>query len=417
MTPKFDIAFVTQSSRWGDCLSQLPLVYHEAQKGKKVIFVGPKQLAPWLDGIGYCEFQAIPDNVEKPAVWAKWLAPEILTAPDPLPEPQTDSWAKEAWHLLGRLPLWKQNLPLVFDKWKPEIGKEKFIVIAPEGRSARFPYRDLLVKLMTLKFSDTEFVVWDALNHPDLKPETWHEILANAHCLITPDTMHLHLARAFPNLPVVALVNDKIIDGPFPRWLKSPWQPNHIFHCLYGDFPIRAVDVLDKIENAKLPIGDVTQMWSALDPIDPETKRLPNHLEITRGMFGRDSTAIKDAAGNKDGMECPFLKDAIRAWALGAKGKSLLVLTRGATNIENLDAVKASQPVYAHRVIRHSDAHEDYHPAFDLFAFTKEFWEQHGKTLPDLVLSNDTEWTITLAHWMQSKGAREIRNVCYRRAV
>ena len=413
----YDLAFVTASARYGDFLSLLPLIYHEAQQGKKCALVGPKELAPWFHGIGYCDFITNPTNLPMYKTTSKEnrigdaTFKEVIAAPDPLPAPTTDSWQKDQWKWLNRLHLWKENLPLVFDKWsnsQSDGHSLPLVLIAPNGRSSPFPYMALLEKLVSAlgqfnysfledKLSPSRVLIW----------------MRQAHCLITPDTMHLHLARACPDLPVFALVNDAV-DSRGMLWQKSAWQPNHVFHCLYSDWPKRALEMLDLIPNAKTGLEQraknlYVQVTSSLDPQDEKVTRLPAHIEIHPGTFGRSAKH----GSVKDPLAYPYFKDCIRAAVLGMSVNQYVVVSRGATHLGLPRPDESGDAFFSRRVIRRGDT-EEAHPAYDLFAFTKEFWQAHGGDLADVLWSDEYGWTQLVAAWMRKHGAKEVNGVCWR---
>lgn len=416
----YDIAYATQSSRSGDMLNLLPLLHADAKEGKRVVFVGPETLRSWFDGIGYCAFEGLTlplaGQVGATTQAAK-LAETVVAPPYNAQPPITDSWAKEMWLLLGKLPLWKQNLPVVFDRRDAKreailldrmLFKKPVILLAPEGRSSPLPFSSLLRVLIDLKFENSYNVIdLSALDLPH--PFDFLALYEKAHCLVTVDTMHLHLARACPELPVVALVNDTPTEGiACPLWRKSPWFPQHVFHCGYSDFPVRAVGMLDAIAQAT-PIKpkDVVCITSSLDPQDETTKR-NGWLRATPGMFGRD--AKYSSVG--DSIRYPFLKDVIRAAAASCSEGGKIVLSRGRTHVTDIDH---PDPFYVSRSIR-SGGVEEYHPAFDLFVFGKQFWNKHAGDLPDLLLSDDYGWTQVMAQWMRLHGGSEGKYACYRTA-
>lgn len=423
----YDIAYATQSSRSGDMLNLLPLIHADAKEGKRVVFAGPETLRPWFDGIGYCAFEGLglplAGQVGATTQAAK-LAETVVAPPYNAQPPITDSWAKEMWLLLGKLPLWKQNLPIVFDRRDAKreailldrmLFKKAVILLASEGRSSPFHSSSLLRVLVDLKFGAAYNVI--DLSEIDLPhPFDFLALYEKAHCLVTVDTMHLHLARACPELPVVALVNDTLTEGlACPLWRKSPWFPQHVFHCGYSDFPVRALEMLNAIQNPNIAFKTKDKVLQVISSLDPGWEpRLDNHLEIVPGMFGRDGKN----SSTKDALRYPFLKDAIRAAAACCFDGDLICLTRSATAINVIDGrtFKDLAPWFSARTIVREDGAQEFHPAYDLFCFSKTFWNEHGGDLPDLLWSDDHGWTQVMAQWMRLHGGKEVKGVCYRTA-
>jgi len=58
-----------------------------------------------------------------------------------------------------------------------------------------------------------------------------------------------------------------------------------------------------------------------------------------------------------------------------------------------------------------------HHPAVDLFAFTREFWQAHEKELPDLVMGLDFAWHRVLVEWLKRAGAKELNMEVWRKAA
>ena len=136
------------------------------------------------------------------------------------------SFVKEYWRLAGKMPLWDSVLPLVFDRRDKEREKalistvlprklgrqpakpDKILLVATGGTSSPFPYVELLWTLLRLNFTKG----WRIVDLSGVQAHRFYDLLAlyeRAHCLVATDSAPLHLARACPTLPVMALTNDR----------------------------------------------------------------------------------------------------------------------------------------------------------------------------------------------------------------
>jgi len=174
---------------------------------------------------------------------------------------QTESFEKEMWRVAGKLDLWPQNLPLVFDNrskeretklfsdlsadWHWKKKEQPLILVSTSGFSSPFQYTELLWELINAKLKG-----YNVVDVSNLKAERIYDLLGlyeKAHCLIATDSAPLHLAQAV-NLPVCAL----IADTP-SMWHGTAWRPNHISYIRYKNFPCDYMNLFNAIENIGKP--------------------------------------------------------------------------------------------------------------------------------------------------------------------
>lgn len=174
---------------------------------------------------------------------------------------QTESFEKEMWRVAGKLDLWPQNLPLVFDNrdkdreqklfsglssdWHWKKKEQPLILVSTSGFSSPFQYTELLWELINAKLKG-----YNVVDISELKAERIYDLLGlyeKAHCLIATDSAPLHLAQAV-NLPVCAL----IADTP-SMWHGTAWRPNHISYIRYSNFPRDYQNMFNAIENIGKP--------------------------------------------------------------------------------------------------------------------------------------------------------------------
>lgn len=441
--------------RAGDIINILPLLWLDAQSGTRSKLMVAKEFAGLLDGCSYLDpviFDGDFMELDRAVEQAKTLSDDIrvcqLAGPrnDVLKlayekiglhvgDPQTEAYNKESWRLAGRFNEWRNQPPLVFDqrdqhretllKANHFTDKRKKVLIAVDSISSPFKYKDLLVNMLQLKF----FRNHEIIDLSKIRADRLYDMLGllednSVKCLVAADTSMLHLAYACKKLPVVALVQDQPT-----LFFGSAWRPNHIFHCRYGDFPTRAVEMLDAIAKIGKP-GNwfnppsvkprVIHVWSQYD-ITPENtcrhERAKMAWEKTSqfvdmvsfpveiGAVGRDSQTVF-----KDEYRFPYVKDVIRNACLRADDDDLIVLSRADTIFENVPPANQF-PFYCYR--RSHDGSWT-SPAVDLFGFTKKWWRENQDNCPDLIMGHDPSWHQVLKHLIMLSGGRDITGACWR---
>lgn len=446
-----------QLGRNGDILTLLPLLWHYAQKGERCGLMVAKDYAGLLDGVSYVEpvvFDGKVHELKRAVAQAKTLSKDVMCVqvngppdavlecsyrPAGLDKATTDCFVKEQWKLAGALDLWKEQLPLVFDKRveKDTDFTKNTILVSTGGVTSPFPYSELLKELLRMRFPAMEDY-WAIESLDSIKLDRLYGLLdfyENKHvvCLVASDSAPLHLAWAVPTLPVVALIKDT------PSWWHgSPWRANHIDHIRYSDFPFRAVQMLDRIASLASPVHrppsaspspKIIHVWSDYDIEDRNKENCRKAAQswqaiygnggnwvptpIPVGAVGRDShTALKDP------KRVPLVKDVLRLASFRADADDVLCLTRADT-IAPASLTLDGTPCYAHRetIPSGSDSGTSWSPACDLFAFTKRWWREHEAEYPDLLLANDWAWNRVLMELVKRHGGREITPGIKRRAV
>lgn len=418
---------IVQLSKVGDVLNVLGIARLATKFGKRVGIMTCAEYAPLLDGCSYVDkviFDGKPWEIEKAVEQAKKLCPAVHVtqvngprevvnkfAYQPAGQTQcvTDSFDRESWKLLGLLDEWGKE-PLVFDQRdedreellfehaKQQINKKKkIILIAPDSVSSPFSYRELLMTLVQLKYRDCRVV-----NLCDIKADRFYDLLGLyeiAHCLITVDTAHLHLARAVPSLPVMALVQDSPT-----YWHGTAWRPQHHFHCRYGDFPKRALEMFTAIENLAYETSKTGFVHLYPGEVRHDCSRID--LAIQPGSIGRDSSLVLN-----DKEHFPMLRDALLSSLNHVASDAIVYFSRRETKFNlhfDSEHKHPEYPFYAYRL------HQgQFVPAADLFCAPAEFWRKILPEIPDLVLAPDAYWSRCLVEIFKAHGAREIEPVIY----
>lgn len=215
--------------RYGDILNALPIAYELSRTVGRPKFVVSKQFWTILKGVSYVDPVVWDiDYKELPRAIARLPKEAIICQSYKHPDQRrlTESYQKEAWRVAGWLDKFG-TLPLIFDKRNVEREyrvSERYVLFA--GTSVSSPMdTDAIWMRLSDQFS---------MAHP-MKQETPYDLLGqieSSQCIVTVDTMHLHLARA-THTPIVALINN--------GWYGSVPQGNVKAAIRYADATPEAV--------------------------------------------------------------------------------------------------------------------------------------------------------------------------------
>ena len=422
-------------SRYGDLMNLMPIWFRDAQIPGAPAFNAPSKVvvsaeyASLFDGISYADpiiFNGPTHEIQKAVDFAKTLGGEVVCPMFNGPREQIDavvrtqkpgqatSYEKDAWRVTGNLKFWDDCLPLVFDHRDAQReekllrehdlikrGKQKpLMLLSLNGNASPFPYADLLRELVALKFGND----WRILELP--QAERIYDLLAiyeRASLLIAADSAPLHLAWACRKLPVFALTQDRPT-----LWHGSSWRPTHLWYCRYHDWPERAVEMCQMIENLQLSQESTftLQVWSEYQTarkIAPASCWLPVH----RGLCGRDS-----ANTLQDEKRHPYLKDVLRmAIQRASLDLTNIVLRRPDVTICDSLCPPHEPPFFSYRLTRNGDG-DRFAPIADLFCATKKWWKELLPEIPDFVLNNDHYWSEGLRVLFQQRGATDATGCC-----
>lgn len=423
--------------RTGDLLSILPFLKAEPEKPNLVV---SNQHIDLFDGVSYVNAvpfdggihmlreafdfskEKFPDVKSLQVIGNTNDVAELTYAPNGQNSAITTSFVKEIWKIAGKMHLWDDVLPLIFDQRNPERetallkscnvagtpGRKKpLLLVSIKGNTSPFPYCDLLMELLRLKFGK-EFHI---LEPP--KAERIYDLLAlyeRAHCLVTVDSAPLHLARACPDLPVIALTNDRPM-----LWNGSAWEPNWAWCCRYHDFPERATEMLSAIETCRCEmVSPFIRVWNEYDLDQKPRHTTRKLLPVYPGACGRDS-----ANTIKDEKRVPYFKDCLRMGLQRAVKDERVCLTRPDTGIEMsavMDMLPKSLAAFAYRLTRNGEG-DTFSPISDLFCAPKSWWKERLSEIPDLLFGNDYYWSQALWALFKKHGAVDVTGVCYRMAT
>lgn len=326
----------------------------------------------------------------------------------------TTSWQKEMWKVAGQLSDWDSCLPLTFDKRDSvrekrllrevfpgkTTGKKPIMLLALDGKSSPFPHKEMLRFLLKAAFGKG----WRIVELP--QAARLYDLLAlydNARLLVAVDSAPLHLAWAVRSLPVIALANDKPL-----LWTGSPWRPNMVWYCRYGDWLNRWQQMLDVIDCQPQPLplspNVDLRVWSEYETRANKPDAFWHDLPISIGACGRDSAGIL-----QDPKRVPYLRDCIRMAIQKARPGQVIVLTRPDIRTHDAHLHTTKQVAYSYRMQGDSFA-----PICDLFTAPREWWKEHLSEIPDLLLGNDYHWSEVLRMIFQKHGAQDVTGTCHR---
>ncbi len=420
-----------QLGRYGDILTVLPLLWRDAQRGERSRIMVAKEFASVLEGVGYCDtaiFDGPYHEIGKACEEAEKLGGPVvctqINGPTELvrefsygPAGQQcavcTSYQKEMWKLAGALKEWDEQYPLVFDRRDP--GREAALVnsVLPKRKGKKKPVLLLALGGTTSPFLWRGMVEYAASRVLDKKyrvitlphAERLYDLVGLMECadlMMATDSAPLHLARAIPQLPVIAFANDQ------PRlWNGSSWRPQHVAYCRYGDFATRYEEVMTLVEQYRFdrpPIhnGPVChRVWNSY--AETPQKRaamlqpfpLSNMIDlpIEPGSCGRDSVQLL-----KDEKRVPYLKDCLRMGMQRARANDYIMLTRPGIRMKEISFTGDASYAYRLQGGKHF-------PVVDLFCAKKEWWKAHLAEIPDYLLGGDFFWSHGLWAIFKKHGA------------
>jgi predicted GH43/DUF377 family glycosyl hydrolase len=252
------ICFV-QNSKTGDILNIIPILYERfRQTGQKQVLALSRTFRDIVEGCSYIE----------PIIWdgdwtdlnglLKMVQAQFKTVVSLSTfgrtlklVKQTPSFALEQYQLAGMLAQY-DTLPLVFDLRNPAREQEllqkyvphddPLILVGDHSNSSPFEHTDKLVRLLRDNFGSTHRILRLSEVYAD-RVFDLHALYERAKCLVSIETMHLHLAGRYEKAPpIVALVTDKP-----EMWHGTAWHKSFALHCRYADFEQRKDEIVSTV--------------------------------------------------------------------------------------------------------------------------------------------------------------------------
>lgn len=236
----------------GDCISHLPIIYHEFIKsGRKPHVVVSQQYAWIFDRVPFAEVTVFPGDwtdLDGALLFAKQRFSEVVCLSvfgrDFPIHQKTSSFQLEAYERAGVLHLWdKLPMPeIVFKPADSSTPSRGAILFADYSESSPFMQANELFLLLQEAFPERvvlrtsqickEAHLFDCL--------AWY---AAADALVTIETSHLHLSAA-TKTPVFALATDRPA-----KWNGSAWSKRFAFYCRYSEFSTRKQELVDAMRD------------------------------------------------------------------------------------------------------------------------------------------------------------------------
>jgi hypothetical protein len=436
---------IVMPGRFGDIINILPCARDIALKqGGNCAIMVSAEFASVLDGCSYVEPVVISSHFTdiQPAIaqaqemFAKVLVAKVNEKSVGVTT-QCGSFNEESWRQIGywgmsndegRMTNAWETLPLVFDRMDREREKrlnaetqrrreDKKVLVNFSGKSAPFEHGDEIKRM----FSGA----WDVVDLGSIRAHRIYDLLGlmdAAQLLITGDTATMHLAAA-SGIPVVNLIGDQPT-----RWHGSKPRNNSVLEIRYSE-----VHRLKEIWTVPLPWRPRTwHVWSDY-VMSGEALRRHQLARSTWPTAWIDLPVRENKRVINDQMRSlPFIRD-LMAHAVDCAGPhDRIVLTNADTCVSDEAAARIEEALrergcaYSFRrdfmalplgrlmnqeVIR-SGRH---YPGADLFACTVDWWQKHGRLLPDLVLGAEA-WDWCLRTLMHTTGGAQFDDLIYHEA-
>jgi glycosyltransferase involved in cell wall biosynthesis len=434
--------------RYGDIINILPILLHIHNEFKKPFLMVNKHFANLLDGVSYVtpfvvDYQT--HQLNEAIAFAKTQFKDVICAqiyggPQYAQERLCPSYNMEAWRVCGFLhkftdPSWR---PL-FDRRdttaerslvsKASSDKPTLLVNVTHASSSPFNHGPDLLKAIQESLQPK----FNIVDIGGLKLPHVYDLLGlmeNAGCLVSIDTVHLHLAAAVPKLPVVALTNH----GPWVGTISR--RPS--INITYAEAATDFARVINSIVNAVA--GDST--IQPIAPSNPPERRLfhcvERHSEPHNEQRNRKATAWtswktlydagvipctlyeneypRSAFDIGERRHLPYLKDVLARGMRQATPDDIIFFTNDdnvlhpelpemlryhvslyeCCSSQRCEFRDISMPALDGPPAAFAKTGNLNHMGRDLLAFTKRWLEAHWEEIPDFILGC-SDWDLCLA--------------------
>lgn len=429
------LALFSSLGRAGDVLNALPLAkrYFD-QTGRNPYFQTAAAYANLLDGVSYVE-PVIYEGEFTNGILALYQACQLTSDIRVCqiygfglnPPQDCTSFARQSWVSAGADVPWG-SLPLFLDRRNayreallvdPVVSMlhgNKLILVALNGQSSPFPYRGLVMRELKRRLG-SGFHILDLC---EIKASRFYDLLGLfdiAHCLVTIDTGHLHLAHA-SKVPVISFIT-RDPSG----WHGSPWRPNHVGRWYYDEVPAH----LDEIFSLNAVMDGKREWWKPKiihtwsdwreGEVNPELqKRAQVAQESWQVEYNLGQCWIpcehKRTAATRTGQDVcdphpvAYVHDTIKnGMDQATKDSDIIVLSNAdvgmtpGTTAKILEVVGRHGAAYSHRrdfkqidkpFISESQVLKgDWYCGTDLVAFTVGWWKKHAHEYGDFLLGRE----------------------------
>lgn len=424
-----------QLGRFGDILHLIPALYHKYQQtGEKPTIMVAKEFSEAVEACSYLnaiifdgdfrEIHAATQSIKNPkvaqVVGDKQVIAQVYGRNYSVPF-YADSFVKDSWRLAGFEMLWRNNLPLIFDKRNHKRESELSSAINPRGlssvlvftsgHSSPFKHERLLLQMVETWFPS------HLLIHNPVAEKIYDLVglMEQADCIFSTDSAPLHLAQATCT-PVVALATDHP-----SLWHGSPMRKNHISYSRYSSFPEEIPAINDNLENM-YEKNDVIHVFSNYPMSGGSLKRYAQSRSTWSGYL----LGLTDSALTRGGNDTPFIKDMLRLACLKAEQDSVIILTNSDTSFYDgarnriIESVRTHGSCFSYRHDYHGEPRTIGSPeegvekygGCDVFAFTKLWWQEKQNLYPDMQLGREG-WDCVMRHLIQMQGGAEVKDAIY----
>lgn len=386
--------------RYGDILNILPACYGLAQRGQKPTLIVSAQFADILDGVDYVnvrKYSGEPENLHHVIALCSQL-PDLRVAQvnrNPDQRHLEDSYCKEAYRLAELHGLFKRY-PLVFnkrdrDRERELLGRvfpkvydiEPFIAVATNGVSSPFKNSKQLVDGLRSRFPEMRIVSLDGIKAE--KPYDLLGVMDCCSCLVTVDTMHLHLANA-AKCPTVCLLNDG-------------WRGSAIPATCVGSMRYTRFQVDQLCDMVEVSLEKTNMVWGIIDLYGNERRHRVakksyskfDHLLTTEGI-------ARTAVDIGDTRSLPMLKDMLGRALTFARAGDVIVWTNDDVEILDLGPLVSHVGKFGAVTMRRDPAHM----GRELMAFKWEWLADKFHDFPDGVVA--CPWfDLAIAAWVRKR--------------
>lgn len=381
--------------RYGDIISQLPVVYARYKSGGATTFVVADEFLDLFDGVSYCSTIRYSGRREEltHVIGLCREIPDLRVAQvdrNPDQSKRERSYAIEGYRLGGFRDLWRKS-QLVFDRRDPQreesllartIKSNQFILVNTKGESSPFANSEQLINGL-----QSRFPYYQIVDLSKVRGERIYDLLGlmdRAACLVTIDTATLWLANT-AKCPVVALVNNGWRGSPSPTTATATFR--------YLDFQID--QVCDEVEKTLLPTGDIVGI---VDRFGMEKRHIEAFksqeeafdLSLTTGYLDRDARSIGDS------RPLPMLKEMMAKAIKFSSGRDIIVWTNDDVKILDLAPVVDHVRRFGVVGVRRDPAHI----GRELFAFRWDWLADRLYNFPDCVVASPW-FDLAVAAWIR----------------
>lgn len=452
-----------QLASFGDLMNLLPVIREKSLGGATPSLLVGKPYATLLDGVSYCQPIVWEGPVLKPGAalkYAKKVYPGrvidcvVYNGGDYRYQQRSEDFCREAWRKAGAQRAWG-SLPLVFDRRDRErearlleslhLTGEPLVVLSLLGSAAPFP-QAVAEKLKRALFEVSKGIQFVDIS--TLRAERIYDLLCifeRASALVCSDSGPLHLARAVPSLPILVF-NYHVLPGGYDRtaWSSAPWWPQQVFRRGYDKAEESIPELISSLQavlggKGSSLVPEIRHVYSAWEAPDEATRRRLTEakrtweseyqlgwcwkpIPIPESSLSRDGTSVGDP------RRVPFIKDLVAQAVKGARDQDIIFLTNsdvcfvpGLTG-RLLEAVRERGSAFTYRwdfraplpaVYEESGVEQGtWYLGCDAFAFSVQWWREHGPKFPDMLLGRPS-WDTAMRALMKLTGGVNIPRSIY----